>query len=160
VDNGFTEARKVNQLDHYYSMAKRNLVHNEVSVENEVESAFLNNDLGSHISFVRKSQNLFIRNFELHQVVKRIEFPCLLKQLELAPGSTPFAFVTTEDNKLNMVDFVNDANRTIVPLIHDEVRTMKVCPNGRYVLTGGDKGDIVMWKVRRTNDKNGNIVLH
>ena len=49
-------------------MAKRNLVHNEVSVENEVEVAFLNNDLGSHISFVRKSQNLFIRNFELHQV--------------------------------------------------------------------------------------------
>jgi hypothetical protein len=60
-------------------MAKRNLVHNEVSVENEVEVAFLNNDLGSHISFVRKSQNLFIRNFELHQVVKRIEFPTLLK---------------------------------------------------------------------------------
>jgi hypothetical protein len=47
-------------------MAKRNLVYNEVSVENEVETAFLNNDLGSHISFVRKSQNLFIRNFELH----------------------------------------------------------------------------------------------
>lgn len=66
VDNGFTETRKVNQLDHYYSMAKRNLVYNEVSVENEVETAFLNNDLGSHISFVRKSQNLFIRNFELH----------------------------------------------------------------------------------------------
>ena len=51
-----------------------------------------------------------------------------------------------------MVDFVNDANRTIVDLIHDEVCAMKVCPNGRYVLTGGDKGDIVMWKVRRTND--------
>jgi hypothetical protein len=70
----------------------------------------------------------------------------------MAPGSTPFVYVTTEDNKLNMVDFVNDANRTIVDLIHDEVCAMKVCPNGRYVLTGGDKGDIVMWKVRRTND--------
>ena len=72
VDNCFTEAKKMNTLDHFYSLAKRNLVFNEVSEENECEGAFLNNDLGSHLSYVRKSNNMFIRNFELHQVVKRI----------------------------------------------------------------------------------------
>ena len=35
VDNCFTEAKRVNTLDHYYSLAKRNLVYNEVSPENE-----------------------------------------------------------------------------------------------------------------------------
>jgi WD40 repeat protein len=72
VDNCFTEAKRVNTLDHYYSLAKRNLVYNEVAAENETHGIFLNNDLASHISYVRKSNNLFIRNFELHQVVKRI----------------------------------------------------------------------------------------
>ncbi len=67
----------------------------------------------------------------------------------MAPGNTPFFFVTCEDNTISMVDFVNEENRSKVELILDEVRSMKVCPNGRYVLTGGDKGDIVVWKVRR-----------
>ena len=71
-DNCFTEAKRVNTLDHYYSLAKRNLVYNEVAAENETQGIFLNIDLASHISYVRKSNNLFIRNFELHQVVKRI----------------------------------------------------------------------------------------
>lgn len=66
VDNCFTEARRVNTLDHFYSLSKRNLVYNEVSPENETQAAFLNNDLASVICYVRKSPNLFIRNFELH----------------------------------------------------------------------------------------------
>ena len=66
VDNYFTETKKVNTLDHFYSLAKRNLVYNEKCPENETEAAFLNNDLASYICFVRKSNNLFIRNFELH----------------------------------------------------------------------------------------------
>lgn len=77
VDNCFTEAKRVNTLDHYYSLAKRNLVYNEVSYENETQGIFLNNDLASHICYVRKSNNLFIRNFELHQVVKRIELEAI-----------------------------------------------------------------------------------
>jgi hypothetical protein len=34
VDNCFTETKKVNQLDHYYGLSKRNLVLNEDMVEN------------------------------------------------------------------------------------------------------------------------------
>lgn len=124
-------------------------MHNEVSEENQVEVGMLNNDLASYVCYVRKSPNLFIRNFELHQVVKRIELHARIQQLEMAPGNAPFLYVTCEDNTLNMVDFVNEANRSQVDLIHDSVRSMKVCPNGRYVMTGGDKGDIVVWKVRR-----------
>ena len=26
---------------------------------------------------------------------------------------------------------------------------MRVCPNGRYVLTGGNRGDIVLWKINK-----------
>lgn len=24
---------------------------------------------------------------------------------------------------------------------------MKLCPNGRYLLTGGNKGDVAIWKI-------------
>lgn len=66
VDNCFTETKKVNTLDHYYSLSKRNLVYNEKCYENETEAIFLNNDLASYICFVRKCNSLFVRNFELH----------------------------------------------------------------------------------------------
>ena len=69
--------------------------------------------------------------------------------MQMAPGSAPYVYLTSEDNTLTMLDFVNEENKTTVKLVHDEVCAMKVCPNGRYVLTGGDKGDIIMWKVRR-----------
>ncbi len=34
VDNNFTETKRQNTLDHYYSMAKKNQVFNEVNEEN------------------------------------------------------------------------------------------------------------------------------
>lgn len=71
----------MNQLDHYYGLSKRNLVLNEDSVENQVEAVFLNNDIANQICYVRKSQNLFIRNFELHQIVKRIELNSIVRQM-------------------------------------------------------------------------------
>jgi len=93
VDNNFVEARKVNTLDHYYSMSKRHIPSNEVSYENETEAVFLNNDLGSYICFVRKCNALFIRNFELHQVVKKIDIDSRCLHMELAPGSAPYLFL-------------------------------------------------------------------
>jgi len=54
---------------------------NEDSLENQVEAVFLNNDIANQICYVRKSQNLFIRNFELHQVVKRIELNSIVRQM-------------------------------------------------------------------------------
>ena len=48
-----------------------------------------------------------------------------------------------------MIDFVNEANQSRIKTIHDQVKTLKVCPNGRYVLSGGDKGDVILYSVRR-----------
>lgn len=45
VDNGFTESKRSNTLDHYYSVSKRNLVYNEVINENLCEALFSNLDL-------------------------------------------------------------------------------------------------------------------
>ena len=28
-----------------------------------------------------------------------------------------------------------------------KLTAMKVCPNGRYVLTGGNRGDVMLWKI-------------
>ena len=149
VDNCFTETKKVNTLDHFYSLAKRNLVYNEVKYEHETEAAFLNNDLASYVCYVRMSNNLFIRNFELHQVVKRIQLPALCLQMQIAPGSSPYAFLILDDNSVRMIDFVNEANQSSIKTIHDHVKSLKVCPNGRYVLSAGDKGDVVIYSVRR-----------
>lgn len=53
VSNGYAQARRCNTLDHFYSMAKRNLVYNEVDPMHECEGVFANNDLTLHLSFIR-----------------------------------------------------------------------------------------------------------
>ena len=72
IENNFAQTQRCNTLDHYYSMAKKNLVHNEVDKSHECEALFSKTDLTLHLSFIRRSNQLLIRNFELHQVVKRI----------------------------------------------------------------------------------------
>jgi hypothetical protein len=66
VDNNFTESKRCNTLDHYYSLAKRNLVFNEVNNENRCEAVFANSDLALYLGFIRKCNYIFVRNFELH----------------------------------------------------------------------------------------------
>ena len=53
VANGYSQARRCNTMDHYYSMAKRNLVYNEVDPMHECEGLFVNNDLTLHVCFIR-----------------------------------------------------------------------------------------------------------
>lgn len=112
VSNGFAQTRRCNTLDHYYSMAKRNLVYNEVDPMHECEGVFTNNDLTLHLCWIRQCNFLFIRNFELHQVVKRIEMSSssLPKTMQLMPGNTPFVCVALQDNSIKLIDFMNEAN--------------------------------------------------
>ena len=42
---------------------------------------------------------------------------------------------------------MNEDNQTSVKTMHDQLTTMKICPNGRYVLTGGNRGDVILWKI-------------
>lgn len=77
VDNQFTESKRCNTLDHYYSISKRNIVKNEVDDQNACEALFSNADLTLFISYIAKAPFLFLRNFELHQVVKRIGLDAL-----------------------------------------------------------------------------------
>jgi len=30
------------------------------------------------------------------------------------------------------------------------VKQLKVCPNGRYVISGGDKGDVIVYSIQRS----------
>lgn len=53
------------------------------------------------------------------------------------------------DNKIKMIDMVNSENSSETQTIHEESKIMKVCPNGRYILTGGSKGDICIWNVKK-----------
>ena len=48
-----------------------------------------------------------------------------------------------------MVDLVNEENTTDTMTIHEEVKMMKLCPNGKYVMTGGSKGDICLWNLKK-----------
>jgi WD40 repeat protein len=69
--------------------------------------------------------------------------------MQIAPGSAPYVFFIGDHNAVVMVDFVNEANNTTIKTIHDSVQLLKVCPNGRYLLTAGDKGDINIYSIRR-----------
>jgi hypothetical protein len=69
--------------------------------------------------------------------------------MQIAPGSAPYVFLIGDNNTLVMLDFVNEENCTKIKTIHDKVRLLKVCPNGRYCLTAGDKSEIIIYSVRR-----------
>ena len=69
--------------------------------------------------------------------------------MEMAPGSAPYVHLITDTNDIVMIDFVNEQNRTEVRTMHESVKTLKVCPNGRYLLTAGSRGDIALWSVNR-----------
>lgn len=66
VNNNFTESKRTNTLDHYYSTAKREYEPNLVQDENNCSCLFANNDLTLSISFIKKCPVIFFRNFELH----------------------------------------------------------------------------------------------
>ena len=70
--------------------------------------------------------------------------------MQMGPGSAPYVFLIQDDNTVRMIDFVNEANQSRIKTIHDNVKYLKVCPNGRYVLSGGDKGDVILYSVKRS----------
>ena len=44
---------------------------------------------------------------------------------------------------------MNEANQAEIQTTHEEITAMKICPNGRYVLTGGNLGDVSLWAIRK-----------
>ena len=54
VTNAYSQTKRCNTLEHYYTFAKRNLVDNEVERENESFGIFANNDQTTHLSFIRQ----------------------------------------------------------------------------------------------------------
>lgn len=69
--------------------------------------------------------------------------------MQMAPGSAPYVHLVLETNEIQMIDFVNESNTTSIVTMHEQVKMIKVCPNGRYLLTAGTKGDIAIWAVKR-----------
>jgi len=69
--------------------------------------------------------------------------------MKMAPGSAPYVHLILESNNILMVDFVNESNTTQIKTMHESVKSLKVCPNGRYLLTAGARGDIAIWSVTR-----------
>jgi len=66
------------------------------------------------------------------------------------PNSSFFVLLLL-DNSLKMIDLVNEENNSQILTIHEAVKVFKICPNGRYILTGGDKGDICIWSSKKVN---------
>lgn len=62
-------------------------------------------------------------------------------------GNSPFICVALSDNTLKLIDYMNEDNQSSILTMHEQLVTMKVCPNGRYVLTGGNSGDISVWSI-------------
>lgn len=148
VDNCFTEAKRISTLDHYYNMTKPDETTGSQSADNETEARFLNCDNASYICFIRKCNALFIRNFDIHQVMKRIDLTFnSVVHMEMAPGSAPYVHLITDANDIVMLDFINEQNTTEVRTMHESVKTLKVCPNGKYLLTAGERGDIALWSI-------------
>lgn len=48
-----------------------------------------------------------------------------------------------------MIDLVNEQNTSEIATMHDQAKIMKICPNGRYIISAGDKGDVCIWQIKR-----------
>ena len=94
---------------------------------------------------------LFVRNFEIHQVINRIELsgPARPMMMQLMPGNLPFIAVALSDQSLKLIDYLNEENQTEIETLHEEITVMKVCPNGKYILTAGNRGDVLLWNVNK-----------
>ena len=120
--------------------------------QNHCEALFSNADLTLHISYIAKAPHLFIRNFELHQCVKRVELASIPLQMGMLPnnaGNTCWLVVLQANNVVKMIDMVNTENTSEIMTTHEEVKIMKVCYNGTYILTGGSRGDICLWNIKK-----------
>lgn len=90
---------------------------------------------------------VFFRNFELRQIVKRITLeqpPTSLKMF----SNGKFFVVTMANNTYRAIDTLNEENVLLVKTSHDEITELEISPNGRYIITGGNKGDIILWKTK------------
>jgi WD40 repeat protein len=128
------------------------LVTNQVDPLNFCTALFSNADLTLHFSFIVKAANVFIRNFELHQIVKRVDLQSVPLQMGLLPnhaGNACWLSVLEASGTVRLVDMVNTENQTQIETTHEEVQIMKVCYNGRYILTGGSGGDISLWNIKK-----------
>jgi len=63
----------------------------------------------------------------------------------MGPQSSAHVLVLLKDNSIKMVDYVNETNCCTTETIHDTCKLFRLSPNGRYMLTAGDKGDIVVY---------------
>ncbi len=52
-------------------------------------------------------------------------------------------------SSIKLIDTVNDENSCEVRTIHDEVCEMRICPNGKYLITGGNKGDVALYSLKK-----------
>ena len=57
-------------------------------------------------------------------------------------------FIVVNETDFRAIDTFNEENVLLVKTSHEEITQLKISPNGRYILTGGNKGDIVLWKTK------------
>ena len=69
--------------------------------------------------------------------------------MQLLPGSSPFVCIGLMDNTIKLIDFMNEENQSATETMHEDLKSIKVCPNGRYVLSGGNRGDLSLWNIKK-----------
>lgn len=147
IKNGYAESKNLT-LDHFYATKKRVQVENvEKENENECMGMFLPNDMTMHISFIKCCKMIFFRNFELRQVVKRVSLEMNPTNLKMFSNGK-FFIVTMDNHTFRAIDTLNEENVLLVKTTHDEITQLEISPNGRYIITGGNKGDIILWKTK------------
>jgi WD40 repeat protein len=47
-----------------------------------------------------------------------------------------------------VIDPLNEENMLKIKTTHNEITEIEVSPDGKFVLTGGIEGDVILWKLR------------
>ena len=106
VENNFKEVKIENSLSNYYNPPKVLNV-NAPCVDNDCHALFSQVESGIYACFIKKSANIFIRNYELHQVWKRIDIQSVPRDFAFFTGGTTFA-VALDNGHVRLQDYIRE----------------------------------------------------
>ena len=140
-NNGFSETKTADKsLNAYYGAPSGAPAGNKaLATGREVMGDFAYTETGVVICAQKRSMHVFIRNYVMHQVIKRVSFDSPLLTLDVN-CSRPHILVATENNRLKVVDYADESGNESLELACDSYHAFQsavFCAHGMVAAIAG-----------------------
>ncbi len=141
-NNGFSETKTADKsLNTYYAASNpaARATAGADKLAREVMGDFAYTETGVVICAQKRSMNVFVRNYVMHQVLRRVAFDSPLLTLDVNT-SRPHILVGTENNRLKVVDYADESGQESIDLACDSYHAFQgavFCAHGMVVALAG-----------------------